>query len=428
MGLGDLTDRRAVLDALLEFDTIGRNAFLAKYGYGRATAYFVQHDGKAYDSKPIAGAAHGYQHGVPLTPADFSGGDATVAARLRRLGFEVSGSPRVAGHWWDSDSKERFWVEIRHVEGIGTYLRCPLVRENGQPDPWYALVATVDVGDIVFHWSVREGQFVGASLVAEPARVTGSGEDAEYFVELVGFTPLPVAVDLRTLREKADWIYGLRDELERRHGRPLRLPFQFTQDRSQFRFMSNYFAKMPAALVAELFGSDLVDDLLDIVAPEPEQDQPGQTRTTSAAFLAPFKPKADTEYEAFISSKREQRSRGHETLVNRCALWLEDSGYTPARNAAVDLGLMDGSVIIEAKTIGATWATPIRQAVGQLYEYRYFNIARPDAELIFLSDRPVPNEWVKYLENDRNIGAMWPNETSGFELTQLARRSLKWRT
>jgi hypothetical protein len=36
---------------------------------------------------------------------------------------------------------------------------------------------------------------------------------------------------------------------------PLGLPFQFTSDRSNFRFMSNYFAKMPAAGVEMLLGS-----------------------------------------------------------------------------------------------------------------------------------------------------------------------------
>lgn len=44
---------------------------------------------KLYDSKAIAGAAHGYQFGSSLTARDFSGGEATVAAKLTELGFEV---------------------------------------------------------------------------------------------------------------------------------------------------------------------------------------------------------------------------------------------------------------------------------------------------------------------------------------------------
>ncbi len=42
-----------------------------------------------YDSKAIVGYAHGVSTGTPLGPADFSGGDQTVALRLRGLGFTV---------------------------------------------------------------------------------------------------------------------------------------------------------------------------------------------------------------------------------------------------------------------------------------------------------------------------------------------------
>lgn len=90
MALGDLTDHQAVLDAISEFDRLGRDQFLENYGFGRATAYFIERDGKRYDSKAIVGAAHGYQHGRALSHDEFSGGDATVATRLSALGFMVT--------------------------------------------------------------------------------------------------------------------------------------------------------------------------------------------------------------------------------------------------------------------------------------------------------------------------------------------------
>ena len=91
MALPDLTSQDAVLRALAEFDTLGRDAFLAKYGFRRARGYFLVQDGRSYDSKAIAGAAHGYQHPElgPLNAAEFSGGNATVRARLEALGFTV---------------------------------------------------------------------------------------------------------------------------------------------------------------------------------------------------------------------------------------------------------------------------------------------------------------------------------------------------
>jgi hypothetical protein len=31
-------------------------------------------------------------------------------------------------YWWDSNSEEKYWVEIRKLPGIGTTLACPDTR------------------------------------------------------------------------------------------------------------------------------------------------------------------------------------------------------------------------------------------------------------------------------------------------------------
>ena len=59
MPLSNLSDPAAVLKALAEYDQLGKDAFLARYGYGPSRTYFLIHDGKRYDSKAIAGVAHG---------------------------------------------------------------------------------------------------------------------------------------------------------------------------------------------------------------------------------------------------------------------------------------------------------------------------------------------------------------------------------
>lgn len=91
MTLADLTSSNAVLRAVEEYDEIGRDAFLAKYGFGRAREYFLEYNGKSYDSKAIVGAAHGYQfpHEGPLGSDAFSGGEATVQRKLEDLGFTI---------------------------------------------------------------------------------------------------------------------------------------------------------------------------------------------------------------------------------------------------------------------------------------------------------------------------------------------------
>jgi 5-methylcytosine-specific restriction enzyme A len=65
------------------------NRSCGRQGFRRAHAYFIEHASRLYDSKPIAGYAHGGDTGTPLGPDDFSGGDKTVAHRLGTLGFTV---------------------------------------------------------------------------------------------------------------------------------------------------------------------------------------------------------------------------------------------------------------------------------------------------------------------------------------------------
>jgi 5-methylcytosine-specific restriction protein B len=111
MALADLTEPSAVLKAMEEADTLGRQAFLDKYGFSPSREYFVRHDGKLYDSKAIIGAAHGYQHPDrgPLRSTDFSGGEQTVQRKLEQLGFAVeveATSPEPEGRFSPAQRKD----------------------------------------------------------------------------------------------------------------------------------------------------------------------------------------------------------------------------------------------------------------------------------------------------------------------------------
>jgi 5-methylcytosine-specific restriction enzyme A len=81
--------REAVLKTISEHNRIGREGFLATYGYGHARDYVLMHDGNEYDSKAIAGVAHKYEYGRPLRHDEFSGGREGAAAWLEQLGFRV---------------------------------------------------------------------------------------------------------------------------------------------------------------------------------------------------------------------------------------------------------------------------------------------------------------------------------------------------
>lgn len=125
MGLEELTSRDAVLEAIAEFDRLGRDAFLAKYGYGGAKRYRIVHDGEDYDLKAIAGAAYGFQFPErgPLARGTFGSGQRSTVPKLASLGFEVraaepsgagGGSWSVEGADRDSD---RVWLIRAGREG-----------------------------------------------------------------------------------------------------------------------------------------------------------------------------------------------------------------------------------------------------------------------------------------------------------------------
>ena len=110
--LADVT-RPAVLAAVAEFDRLGRDEFLQASGFGRARSYYLDLDGQLYDSKAIVGYAHGVATGMALRASDFTGGDLSLAHRLRALGFVVR---RLRNPDWTRD-------EI--------ILACALVEANG---------------------------------------------------------------------------------------------------------------------------------------------------------------------------------------------------------------------------------------------------------------------------------------------------------
>ncbi len=68
-----------VVQAITEFDRLGRDAFLKKYDFGKSRDYFLFHKENSYDSKAIFGVAHGYATEEFLTWRDFSGGVAAAA-------------------------------------------------------------------------------------------------------------------------------------------------------------------------------------------------------------------------------------------------------------------------------------------------------------------------------------------------------------
>lgn len=129
MNYRDLTNRNSVLDAIAECKTLGREAFLRRYGFGKARTLLLIHEGQTYDSKAILGVAYGKQFGRPLGPNDFSGGQATVVPKLEELGFKCVAidvderSMAIA-----EEVPEEIWEGARRTVQVNSYERSPGAR------------------------------------------------------------------------------------------------------------------------------------------------------------------------------------------------------------------------------------------------------------------------------------------------------------
>ncbi|NJC66130.1 HNH endonuclease [Planosporangium flavigriseum] len=113
-------------------------------GFGRSRAYYLQHDGRLYDSKAITGYAHGVSTGTALGPTDFSGGDKTVAQRLEALGFTVRYLPNpewtrdeiiLACELVKANSWERVDASDSRAKALSELLQSPAIHPVDQRNP-----------------------------------------------------------------------------------------------------------------------------------------------------------------------------------------------------------------------------------------------------------------------------------------------------
>ena len=85
----NLVSRSHVFAAMKECDNLGSKEFLRRYGFGRAVAYTLWHQGQEYDSKAILGVAYLHATGIAARSDEFSGGKDGAAKVLTDLGFDV---------------------------------------------------------------------------------------------------------------------------------------------------------------------------------------------------------------------------------------------------------------------------------------------------------------------------------------------------
>ncbi|UNK71732.1 DUF3883 domain-containing protein [Microbacterium sp. H1-D42] len=174
-------------------------------------------------------------------------------------------------NWWDSDSSEIYWMEIRQEPvGLGDYLRAPKIAGDGNPSWSYELVSYVQPGDRVFHWhrtSTGEPGILGWSEATGPletitwswqARGTRGRERGvptvgpTWDMPLTRYTELDSPVTRSALNARRADVLSVIEDVARIYGKPVYAPFQNYGGR-ELRAQQGYLTKFPAALVSLLF-------------------------------------------------------------------------------------------------------------------------------------------------------------------------------
>lgn len=182
MGMGaniaSLSDPTAIDSAVAEFRSLGRDRFLAKYGFGRSTKYFLVDNGELFDSKAVLGAAFRFQFGTALSHSEFSGGESATVQVLTNLGYRVD----IVDDWVASVKRDDVEMELGIFREVG---RAEYLRRYGGGE------------SAKFFISVDGDQFdAKAVLVAAMRRATGLAGISHH--EISG-TGQAVAVPLRNL-------------------------------------------------------------------------------------------------------------------------------------------------------------------------------------------------------------------------------------
>lgn len=141
--INDLSSRDAVEAAISECDELGRDNFLAKYGYRRAREYTLLFRKREYDSKAIAGVAYGKQFGTPMTPSEHSGGAFHCVPILKRLGFIVRGVTDMEEFTLSKPDKNPKWNRDELMLALHLYL------QNRQSPPGKASAKVVELSKLL---------------------------------------------------------------------------------------------------------------------------------------------------------------------------------------------------------------------------------------------------------------------------------------
>lgn len=370
LGLADIT-ADSVLEAVAEFDRLGRDAFLDFYGFKPAKEYFLILDGRWYDSKAICGAAHGYARTDlrALRSDEFSGGSRTVQRRLEELGFRVERLPGGTGHEPVGNTKRNpVWDESELILALALYLRSG---PGSSTDP-----QVIELSELL-------DRLPSHSRQPDAARLRNPEDVASKLGNFAALDPGVIGTDMKLggEREKKIWV-----------------TFAGSED-------------LLVEAAARIRDGREWNELL-----APAVDQPMVVPVSIEAHHTHI-------FEFQRNAGAGQGFRHEQALVHAYNEHLKSMGHETIRHSYPRAGtgsplfcdLVDetAKVLYEAKS--NTRRESIRMALGQLYDYRRFE-PKTMAMAVLLPRKPG-DDLIKYLASAQ-IGVVWQTH-EGFDSTGL---------
>jgi hypothetical protein len=149
------------------------------------------------------------------------------------------------------------------------------------------------------------------------------------------------------------------------------------------------------------------------VSTDPKTANMKSTKSDIAAGF--FEPRTTSEYVAHFTKMTYQVSPLHEALLTEFAKYAESKSWEPKNKkiGARDLVLVNSSgveILVEAKTVGQSQESVVRQAIGQLFSYRYVYYDGKDIPLVALFNRPIAELWQGLLTSI-NIDFIYSHES-----------------
>lgn len=232
-----------------------------------------------------------------------------------------------------------------------------------------------------------------------------------WWLPLYGYRTAQAPLRLADVRNTTDveWIRRWIADRQARYGRAA-APFQ--KYREGIRPNEAWLTKMPRPFVERWPSLRIMranaEEMAEKLVPVGEGAQPEATRRLMNQ-ASQFTKRPIGEYLAVVRIAVQRRSRKHEELVNDLAAAFRTVDIEATNPSPLDLLISgDPPIIVEVKVAsnGGTLHA-IREAVGQLMEYRHFDLKRAATLCIVLDQAPDRPEVVEYVESTLGIMLMW---------------------